>query len=766
MWQKIVKVSIYLLVFLLPLFWLSSSVEVFEFNKTYLLFFLVSIGFLAWLTGMIFKEKKIRFKKGPLDIFVLVFLLVMILNAVFSVDKTSSIFGFYGRIWPNLIGILSLGVFYFLVTNNVSPSNKGLSINGILKTFLWSSFFVVLISYFSLLGIWTKINSILVLPQVMLFKTFNPIGGSSAQLVMYLAIIFILLIAMLAFRKKSLDKPRTSSFRALKTSSIWLYVFLFAIFLLLILVDFWPAWLVISLSLLLFLIFGFWKRVFREDVNRLSLSILFLLISLIFLFTNPLQGFFQQTQTFSNLPREINLSQGMSWNVGFQGLKENIVFGSGNSTFNYLFAKFKPQSFLETPFWQIRFDRAGNHIAELLGTTGVLGILSFLALLGMFLMVSWIVIISKIKESSIKFQLPILLTFFGLLASQFVFYQNTTLAFSFWLFLALGAVSWDKPQKEKTFNFRDFPEIGLIFSILFWVALIGLGFFSFIMIKYYVADAYYRDYLVSPAENFEKIESSTRLNDSRATYHMTLARGYLVEISNEFTKVQPDNQLIINMTALAIREAQRAVEVSPKRVAVHQTLGIVYRDIQGLAQGVLEWGIKSFEDALELEPKNPVLMNELGKFKITEEKIEEAKVWFNKALELRGDYVEPGIQLALIDEEEGKKEEAGLRLEEIVKNNPFSVEAHFQLGRFYFNQKEYDKAIGQFQSAIIISPNHSNSHYSLGLTYEIKGLKDKALEEFEKVLALNPNNELVKTKIEELEREEVIEEEEEEEEEE
>lgn len=749
MWQKIVKASIYLLVFLLPLFWLSTSVEVFDFNKTYLLFFLVLIGFLAWFAGMIFKEKKIRFRKGPLDVFVLVFLLVMILNAVFSVDKTSSIFGFYGRIWPNLIGILSLGVFYFLVTNNVSPSGKGLSINGILKTFLWSSFFVVLISYFSLLGIWTKINNILALPQVMLFKTFNPIGGSSAQLVLYLAIISILLIGLLAFQKKS----------------SWLYIYLLAIFLLLILIDFWPAWLVISLSLLLFLGFGFWKRIFREDVNRLSLPILFLIFSLIFLFTNPLQGFFQQTQIFSNLPTEVNLSQGMSWGVGFQGLKENIVFGSGNSTFNYLFAKFKPQSFLETPFWQLRFDRAGNHIAELLGTTGVLGILSFLALIGMFLMVSWIVITSRIKESGIKLQIPLFFSFLGLLVSQFVFYQNATLAFCFWLFLALGTVSWEKPQKEKTFDFRDFPEIGLIFSILSWVVLIGLGFFSFIMVKYYLADVYYREYLLNPAENLEKIESSTRLNDSSPTYHMALAREYLAEISEEFTKAQPDNQLIINMTASAIREAQRAVEVSPKRVATHQTLGMAYRDIQGLAQGVLEWGIKSFEAALELEPKNPVLMTELGKFKVSEEKIEEAKVWFNRALELREDYVDAGIQLALLDEQEGKKEEARLRLEEIVKNNPFSVEAHFQLGRFYFNQKEYDKAIGQFQSAIIISPNHSNSHYSLGLTYEIKGLKDKALEEFEKVLALNPDNELIKTKVEELKGKQIekkVEEEEEE----
>src|SRR4030042_3789067 len=116
---NVTKWSIYLLVFLLPLFWLPFSFEVFEFNKQYLLFFLVILALFFWLARMIMVDKEIRFKKSPLDIPILVFLFLAVLGTIFSVDKFSSIFGFYGRFSDGLIGLLTMGIFYFLITNNV-----------------------------------------------------------------------------------------------------------------------------------------------------------------------------------------------------------------------------------------------------------------------------------------------------------------------------------------------------------------------------------------------------------------------------------------------------------------------------------------------------------------------------------------------------------------------------------------------------------------------------------------------------------------------
>ena len=747
MWQKVIKFSIYALVFLMPLFWLPFSFEVFELNKAYLLFILVSIGILAWLGKMIFKDKEIRFRRTPLDLYVLGFLVVMIFSALFSQDKITSLLGFYGRFWPSLLGILSLGGFYFLLTNNIRAKEGFITIRGLLKTFLWSAFLVVLLSYFSLFGIWTRIENVIPgnwqFPQLMKLQIFNSIGGSLEQLAVFLAFISVLIIGLLAFKEKK-EKGE-------KKGNLGFYILLFASLFLLALTDFWPAWLMILLALLFFLGFAFWKRVFKEDVNRLSLSIFFLLISLIFLLFNPLQNLLPRDSSLNNLPSEVLLSQKTSWHVAWQGFKEHPILGAGLSNFSYTFAKFKPVGFVQSEFWQIRFDRASNHIAETLGTGGILGILSYFLMLGMFLIISLVVIGAQVKsERVVPVQFPLLLAFVALIVGQFVFYQNIILAFSFWLFLGLMVVSWGRTPKEKVYSFRDFPEVGLIFSVIFWVVLIGFAFCFFNLGKYYLADVNYKSYLTNPTQNFKNLEEATRLAEKRTTYRIVLARTYLQRFAQEAAKPTPDNQAIGNMVALAVGEGKAATEASPNRVAAQETLGVIYRDIRGVAQGALEWGLRSFEKAIELEPRNPVLLTELGKLKVIDNRITEARELFRRAVELMPEYLDANLQLSLLDESEQKIEEAIRRMETMAQFYPFNTEVLFQLGRLYYNSDRIDEAIDLFQQIIRFAPNHANAHYSLGLAYERRGERGAALKEFEKVLELNPGNEDVIRKIEEL----------------
>jgi len=117
--NKITKWGIYVMVFLLPVFFLPFSTDIFEFNKQYLLLFGSTLLFLVWMFRMIVIEKEIKFKWFFINIPILLFLLISILSTIFSIDKASSMLGFYGRFSGSLVEIISLVIFYFLVTNNV-----------------------------------------------------------------------------------------------------------------------------------------------------------------------------------------------------------------------------------------------------------------------------------------------------------------------------------------------------------------------------------------------------------------------------------------------------------------------------------------------------------------------------------------------------------------------------------------------------------------------------------------------------------------------
>ncbi len=464
------------------------------------------------------------------------------------------------------------------------------------------------------------------------------------------------------------------------------------------------------------------------------------------------------------------------------GLRRAPILGSGLSNFGYVFSRFKPESFSQGVLWQLRLDRAGragSYIAELTPTTGVLGIAAYLSLAGIFLALCWAgfrrsenkaLVAEKAEEKKEEnvitngsgglpvkivakpqgaqgrnlmfYQLIFLVGFVTLLVSQFVYYQNTILAFSSWLMLGLGAATLPKQEedfakvkkrsrikpviREKVLSFKNLPELGLVFSIVFWLLVVGTAFLYFNMAKYYLADVLYRNYWLNPAENTNELARAAKLGDGQTMYHVDLARAYLLSFLQELNKEQPDSAKIEEMVRLAVEEAKKAEELSPNKVTVKETAGLIYWNIRQVAKGALDWAIKSFEDAVRLEPNNPLLSVELGRLYLAE-----------------GEGADEAVKQNL-------QEEARKLFEKAIILWPDYVEAHFQLGRIYYNTAEYDKAEGEFLLALSFFPDHSNSLYSLALIYERRGDKDKAIQFFERVLDLNPGHEEVMERLDAL----------------
>ncbi len=773
MLNKLIKYCIYLTVLLVPIFFLPFTLEAFDFNKVYLLTILTTLGVLCWLGKMVFQDKQIKIKFNLFDASVLLFLVVTILSAVFSVDKQASFFGFYGRFWPSTLSVLTLTLFYFLVSNNVvldkreGKDKSVATLSSTLKMFLVSCSVIVMMAYLSVFDLLTKIAAKLngAMPEVMTLRTFSPLGGSLESLSLFLVCVSVLLITLLALRdKKGL---LTEATKAKKVSAL-LYVLLFSSLGLMAIINFSIAWLALIFSLVFFLAFSFWKRLFKENVNRLSLSIFLVLIAMVFLLFNPLKQILPADVGINNLPNEVILNQRASWKLALSGVKENPVLGSGISTFSYIYSQYKPTAILESDFWQLRFDRSGSHLAELVATIGIVGTLSYLILLLMFGLIVYL-IISTVKTKGISKKLagevdetdtqreerkvlilPFSIAFIALVVAQFFYYQNAALGLFFFLVLGLGSVVFSG-RKTKVFKFGDFPEMGLVFSILFWVLLTAVVFSYFTLGKNYTADVYYREYLKDPSANLSKLEQAVRLNGGEMIYHLALANDYLTNFKAEAVEAAPDTQKITNLVALSVKEVKAAILVSPKMVATYEMAGIVYSTIRPAADGALEWAKKSFESALELEPTNPATLTQLALLYLAEDNQEKAKELLEQAVANKSNYVPAQIQLARLESEAGNDEATKERLESLVAKAPFSVEARFELGRLYFNEAQYLNAKEQFEAAVILFPNHSNSLYSLGLTYEKLDMIDEAIMAFNKVLSLNPGNEEITAQIQRLE---------------
>lgn len=734
----IIKASIYLTVFLVPLVWSPWTFESFEFPKQYVLIFLVLLGVLAWLIKMVLVEREIHFKRTPLDVPIFLFVLIAVLSSFFSADLWSSLFGYYGRFSDGLFGILAAVGLYVLIINNITRPSF------LVRPFLLSSAVVVTIGYLSLFEVIQQFS--------LSIPFFGPIqistiAESSGGLLIFLAFL-VSFLALLSARPEIKQLPWARNL-----------VLLFFAFGVLLIGDMSEAWIVLIFGLVLVLLSSLFQRNVSEEgikLRRLWLPAVLLLLSVISFFSATFPGGF-----VGQVSKEPRLSYEASFNIASQSLKEsgkNFLFGSGIGTFAIDFSLYKEANFNTTSQWQTRFDKAASHLVELLATTGILGLLSYLGIIVWFLFASLFFLKGK---KNFLFVFGVLV----LLLAQLLYHQIMVLQVAFWLFLALAVISWELPKKEFCFTLRKFFEFDLLAKLMLLIIFFGVFGAFFFGARFFAADMSYRASQNTLNSNFkvriDKALHATTLNPWQVEYKIFLSALYLKRASEELKKPESlqDQEQISKDIQRAIayargdnslnQEITGATELSPNKVTAWEALGALYRDIQ-FVEGALDQGIDSYATAIALEPTSAVLYTELGELYVINEEFKKARESFDRAIELKRDYSKPQLQLALLEEKEGDTIKALARLKDINLRYPLNVEGMFQLGRLLYNTGQVDEAILQFKQVLGLVPSYSNALFALGAALESQGRVNEAIEEFDKVLGLNPDNPALKERLQEL----------------
>jgi tetratricopeptide (TPR) repeat protein len=94
---------------------------------------------------------------------------------------------------------------------------------------------------------------------------------------------------------------------------------------------------------------------------------------------------------------------------------------------------------------------------------------------------------------------------------------------------------------------------------------------------------------------------------------------------------------------------------------------------------------------------------------------------------------------------ERKAEQTPKRLAEIARENKVLIKEtalmHYNLGVFYTKNKEYSRAIAEFEKSIELNPDDAYAHYNLGYIYaEYMVNRPKAIESFRRFLRLTKSD--------------------------
>lgn len=375
-------------------------------------------------------------------------------------------------------------------------------------------------------------------------------------------------------------------------------------------------------------------------------------------------------------------------------IAQGFFLGSGFGTFFNAFTRFKQPAFNVYPnIWFLNFSQSTSFILELLTTTGLLGLLSFLF------------IIAKALARPIKtIDNPLFFSLVILALGSFLFpFSFTIIALLFFL-LAIFSAAEGLKNPEKAFDL----EISLIalkknffnvqsehvtmhkpsqaLPITFFIVIIILtGTIAFFSVKYLMADILFNESLVAAANNngaltyqkqvdaintfpyrdgFYRIFSQTNLSIANSLLALNASKGS--------TKNSQAQSTALNLIQQSINVARTATTLSPINTLNWQNLASIYRSLINFGQNADQFAIASTQQSIILDSSNP--------------------------------------------------------------------QEYIALGGIYYQIGQYDNAIREFQYAVNLKPDYPNAYYNLGHAYESKGDLQNALTNYETVRNLVGND--------------------------
>jgi len=582
MLDKIIKYSLYLLVFLLPLFLLPLTSFPIVFNKQMLLSVFVFLLLILWLIKIISSGKlNLTWNKITGSVFLLISILGI--STLFSGAKIQS---FWGMSFESdtFFSFILYGLVFLLFANLINKEQ----IKSVLISFLASS--GILSVFFLVQSLWRPIFS---------WDFAQGIGFNSVGTVQTLAIFlgagFIILISLWE-----------SNFK----KSILAIIFGCLLFVNIFIINYWVAWLGVSLAMAI-IIWARLKTIKENEITsaRIILPLVILALCLIFIFIKIPTG------NIVNLPSEVNLTNKASFNIAQKTLGEgtkNLAFGSGPATFAYNYDLYRSAGPNLTVFWQTRFNQATSAFLTFLATTGILGILAFLLMIFFFLQ-QGLKFIKGDQLSPVGISVFIGTVYF--LFSWFFYPTNLTLMFSAFLMLGLFTV-WNNKQESKQIIFTQSPQTAFFIMLIGVFLIVGSVFVLYnLSQKYQAALAFSQGLELINAEEPNLDEGMIKLNravnlDKKDSYSRNLSQAFLFKINevlnnqelSEENKKQVFQSLISNTESFA----NNAVLLNPKDSQNWLQLGRVYENFMALGVGGAgDLAFSSFQKTEELAPQNP-----------------------------------------------------------------------------------------------------------------------------------------------------------------
>lgn len=703
--QRILVWLFHLLVITTPLFFTFTTDELFEFNKMILIYVFVVLITAVWIGRMVF-EQRLIWRHTKLDYLLGVFLFSQLLSTVFSIHPYTSWFGYYSRFHGGFVSLLSYALLYWACISNIT--RKDLRPLALSTMFAGSivSLYAIGEHFGHSFSCWmnsggTSFNADCWVQDVQhrVFATFGQPNWLAAYVLMLLSTLIGILLSRWPSRWERIG------FYACYALLFWTLLYTRSRSGIL---GFTIALIVLGVGLLV----HWWlqrsenKQSFWRQPTVIATSI----IASITLVAVILSGTPYSSSIDELLSRQSESKVSTSepvvetsvanrldiggtdsgeirkivWQGALDVWKRYPVLGSGVETFAYSYYQDRPVAHNLVSEWDFLYNKAHNEFLNFLATTGAFGLISYLLLLGGYVVIAifgYVRLVRTKADDRALTVLALVAAIIGLSISNFFGFSTVVvtalqyLAFAITMVLIVPPVALPKaPQSISLWQL----------AVLIVVAVTALFPLKNVL-DYYRADLNYTAGKALMAEGAIqaaaiKLTTAIQLSPREALFWDELGQLYAqAAVSFAQTKSETDTAQLVTK---AITSADRAIELNNRHLNLYKTRTRIFMMLAELDEQYLTEAIKALETAITLSPTDPRLLYNLGLVKFQQGDAESGFALLEKAVSLKPNYGSALLELSRQEWAAGRQASAINHLQQMLEYEPNATEIKEQLASY------------------------------------------------------------------------------------
>lgn len=630
--------SFYFFFFFIPLAYSGDTSEVFQLNKTWLIYIFTTIIIVAWLCKII-TQNKIIIQHTVFTIPLSLFLLSQTISTITSIDIHVSLWGSYGRFIGGYLLTLCYIFLFFAFVSNIKKDH----IKYIIYISFLSSCIVLIIGYLGFFGYdsicstisassnsscWTDQN----LPKMRVFSTI----GHPNWLAAYTTIITIWIVGYLLYA------PNTKKLLLYIVSVITASLFYGLILLTGSRSGFMGF--IFALSFLLTCIMYMEKKHFVKYQRKTLILLLIIFFLLSAIIGTPFTKRLAFIHSANVQPALVNggeesiKTRQYLWLGALRIFYHYPIFGSGPETFSQTYPQYRPVEHNMTKEWNFVYDKAHNEYLHVLANTGIVGFATYLLFIGAFLYAFYFSIFRKQNNT-----LPLIIfsSWISIIITNFFGFADAVVNLFFYLLPALYIILTSH-NKTYTFNFFKKTNILVQITAICLVVIIGGYNITLLLERWYADMQYTLGYRHNQQGNYitanSHLLSATYYWNTEPTYANELAKnnGYLAVMYKKS-----------GQNKLAVTHAEAAKNLSDHLVTNHIYNSQLWKD-RSLLLGYIaqinphygQLGITAAKQATLLSPTSAEYRCILALQYRNANMINEAKKTIQETLILKPNYTE------------------------------------------------------------------------------------------------------------------------------